>query len=192
MLVRERTFATSTLLALEGARVCGGECVLFQRTNELRPQTYEVLYNLGLALYNLDRLDEAQQAMSSASALSPAEAEPYYRLGLISSAQGDTKAALTHWTKALELRPVFAEVNFMIGEELLKKQLAEKSIPFYEKALEQSQGQLVYFLRLGVANVRGQRYDRAREVFTQGARALSGQCEPLFSARLRGASGRTV
>ena len=39
---------------------------LFQRTNELRPQTYEVLYNLGLALYNLDRLDEAQQAMSSA------------------------------------------------------------------------------------------------------------------------------
>src|SRR4026209_1652235 len=25
---------------------------LFQRTNELRPQTYEVLYNLGLALYN--------------------------------------------------------------------------------------------------------------------------------------------
>src|SRR5262249_42196978 len=34
---------------------------LFQRTNELRPQTYEVLYNLGLALYNLDRLDEAQQ-----------------------------------------------------------------------------------------------------------------------------------
>ena len=42
---------------------------LFQRTNELRPQTYEVLYNLGIALYNLDRLDEAQQTMSSASAL---------------------------------------------------------------------------------------------------------------------------
>src|SRR5262245_47134854 len=39
---------------------------LFQRTNELRPQTYEVMYNLGLALYNLDRLDEAQQALSSA------------------------------------------------------------------------------------------------------------------------------
>ena len=80
---------------------------LFQRTNELRPQTYEVLYNLSLALYNLDRLDEAQQAMSSAAALKPDEADPYYRLGLIASAQGDTKAALTHWTRALELRPVF-------------------------------------------------------------------------------------
>ena len=37
---------------------------------------------------------------------------------------------------------------------------------FTKKALEQSQGQLVYFLRLGVANVRAQRYERAREVFT--------------------------
>ena len=143
------------------------QCDLFQRTNELRPQTYEVLYNLGLALYNLDRLDEAQQAMTSASALSTNEADPYYRLGLIASAQGDSKAALTHWTKALELRPVFPEVNFMLGEELLKNQSAEKSIPFYEKALEQSQGQLVYHLRLGVANIRGQRYERAREVFTK-------------------------
>src|ERR1051325_9671655 len=140
---------------------------LFQRTNELRPQTYEVLYNLRLALYNLDRLDEAQKVMTSASALSPNEADPYYRLGLIASAQGDTKAALRQWARALELRPVFAEANFMIAEELLKNKLAEKSIPFYEKALEQSQGQLVYFLRLGVANVRGQHYDRAREVFTK-------------------------
>ena len=139
---------------------------LFQRTNELRPQTYEVLYNLGLALYNLDRLVEARQSMISAAAIASTDADPYYRLGLISSAQGDTKAALTYWKKALELRPQFAEVNFMIGEELLKTQLPEKSIPFYERALEQSQGQLIYFLRLGVAYVRGQQYTRAREVFT--------------------------
>jgi Flp pilus assembly protein TadD len=140
---------------------------LFQRTNELRPRTYEVLDNLGLALYNLDRLAEAQEALSSASTLASGEADPLYRLGLVASAQNDTKAALTHWSKALELRPVFPEVNFMIGEELLKNRLAEKSIPFYERALEQSKGQLVYYLRLGVANVRGQRYPQAREIFTR-------------------------
>src|SRR6185503_16977967 len=135
---------------------------LFKRTNELRPQTYEVLYNLGIALYNLDRLAEAKEALSAAAAIAPNEPEPYYRLGLVASAQHDTKSALTYWTKALDLRPVFAEANFMIGEELLKKQLVERSIPFYERALEQAQGQLVYFVRLGVANVRGQRYERAR------------------------------
>src|ERR1044071_2636907 len=105
-----------------------------------------MVYNLRVALYHLHCPHRAQKTMSSASALAPAEADPYYRLGLIASAQNDTKAALTYWTKALELRPVFAEANFMIGEELLKKQLAEKAIPFYEKALEQSQQQLVYFL----------------------------------------------
>lgn len=140
---------------------------IFKRTNELRPETYEVLYNLGLGLYNLDRFDEAVQALSSAAAIAPTRADPYYRLGLIASAQGDTKAALIHWTRALELQPLFSEANFMIGEELLKKQLAEQSIPFYELALEQDRTRLVYFLRLGVANVRGQRYERAREVFTQ-------------------------
>ncbi len=77
---------------------------LFQRTNELRPQTYEVLYNLGLALYNLDRLDEAREALTSAALLTPAEADPFYRLGLVASAQGDTKTALMHWAKALDLR----------------------------------------------------------------------------------------
>src|SRR6185369_909461 len=116
---------------------------LFQRTNELRPRTYEVLYNLGLALYNLDRLTEAQEALSSASALAPGEADPLYRLGRVASAQNDTKAALTHWSKALELRPVFPAVNFMIGEELLTTRLAQKSILFYERALAQSKGQLL-------------------------------------------------
>ena len=143
------------------------QCGCFKRTNELRPQTYEVLYNLGLALYNLDRLDEAREALTSAASLAPAEADPFYRLGLVASAQGDTKTALMHWAKALDLRVVFPEANFMIGEELLKNRLAEKSIPFYEQALDQSKGQLVYYLRLGVANVRGQRYERAREIFTR-------------------------
>ena len=38
--------------------------VLFDRTNSLRPGTYEVLYNLGIALYNLDRLDDARKVLA--------------------------------------------------------------------------------------------------------------------------------
>ena len=93
-----------------------------------------------MALYNLDRLDEAVNELSLASTLAPNDADPFYRLGLVASEKRDTKAALTYWTKALDLKPTFPEVNFMIGEELLKNQLFEKSVPFYEHALEQSQG----------------------------------------------------
>jgi Flp pilus assembly protein TadD len=140
---------------------------LFQRTSELRPQTYEVHYNLGMALDNLERLDDAFRELSLASTLAPNEADPFYRLGLVASEKGDTKQALTYWARALDLRPAFPEVNFMIGEELLKNHLIEKAVPFYEHALAQSRGQLVYYLRLGVAHIRAQHYAQAREVFTK-------------------------
>jgi tetratricopeptide (TPR) repeat protein len=173
-------------LSLAEAREYAEAVRLFQRTNELRPHTYEVLYNLGLALYNLDRLAEAEEALSYAATAAPKEADVYYRLGLVASAKGDSTAALANWTAALELRAVFPEANFMIGEELLKNRLAEKSIPFYERALDQSKGQLVYHLRLGVANVRGQRYERAREIFTRALEKFESRLHCESARRARG------
>ena len=137
----------------------------------------------------LDRLREAREALLAASALSPGEADPHYRLGLVASAEGDSKTAVINWTKALELRPVFAEANFMIGEELLKSKLFEKSIPFYERALEQSQGQLIYFLRLGVANLRSKRYDRASQVFTDAIKRFPDNANLYFLLGYAGRAG---
>src|SRR5262249_38731102 len=62
---------------------------LFTRVNELNPHTYEVLYNLGIALYNLDRNDEAARYLAEAADINPAPAETHFRLGLIASAGGD-------------------------------------------------------------------------------------------------------
>jgi Flp pilus assembly protein TadD, contains TPR repeats len=60
----------------------------------LRPNTYEVLYNLGTALYNLNRLDEARQALQQAGTLNPEQPEVFYRLGQIASARGESENAL--------------------------------------------------------------------------------------------------
>jgi len=163
---------------------------LFERTNQLRPNTYEVLYNLGLALYNLDRHAAASVTFTSASALSPNDPLPLYRLGLVASAQGDSKAALGYWFKVIELKPDFAEANFMIGEELLKNRLPERSISFYEHAAWVDQEKLVYQLRLGVANVRAQRYDKAREIFSHALERFPNNANLYFllgySARAEG------
>lgn len=152
-------------LSLAEAREYKRAALLFERTNALRPNTYEVLYNLGVALYNLDQLDDAMQALQTATTLSPNEAEPYYRLGLIVSARGDSKTALTLWLKALELRPAFAEANFMIGEELFKKKAFENSVQYYEQAARQDTTKLLYHVRLGVAHFRSQQYPAARAAF---------------------------
>ena len=49
--------------------------------------TYEVLYNLGIALYNLNRLDEARGVLQRAATLRPEQPEVFYRLGLVASAK---------------------------------------------------------------------------------------------------------
>ena len=54
---------------------------LFARVNELTPHTFEVLYNLGIALYNLDRNDEAAKYLAEAADLDPKPAETHLRLG---------------------------------------------------------------------------------------------------------------
>ena len=45
----------------------------------LRPDTYEVLYNLGIAFYNLDRLDEARAVLQRAATLKSEQPEDFYR-----------------------------------------------------------------------------------------------------------------
>ena len=48
---------------------------IFARVNEKMPRTFEVLYNLGVARYNLDRNDEALLALAEAADINPATAE---------------------------------------------------------------------------------------------------------------------
>ena len=53
------------------------------------PRTYEVLYNLGVSLYNLDRNTEAARVLAEAADINPAPSETHFRLGLIASAGSD-------------------------------------------------------------------------------------------------------
>ena len=66
-------FTLGLALADSGAYERAAE--LFSRTNELRPNTYEVLYNLGVAYFNLDHLDEARKVLQDAATLRPDEAD---------------------------------------------------------------------------------------------------------------------
>src|SRR5262249_35095029 len=62
---------------------------LFARVNELMPHNYEVLYDLGIALYNLDRNTEAARYLAEAADMNPAPPETHFRLALIASALND-------------------------------------------------------------------------------------------------------
>ena len=140
---------------------------IFENVDRQRPNTTDVLYNLGIAYYNLDKLADAQRALLQAVSLSPSQPEFYYRLGLIYSAQKDSDAAVSYWLKAIELKPDYHEPNFLIGEELLKYKKVAGALPFYQKAAELQPERVLYQLRLGVAYFRLQQYTDARRVFEQ-------------------------
>ena len=155
------TLALSTADAGDYQRAAG----LFKRTDSLRPRTYEVLYNLGIALYNLDRLDEAREALQQAATLGPEQPEVFYRLGLVASAKGESENALGLMQRAVTLRPVYPEAHFMIAEELVKNDRVSRAIPFYERAIKDTPDEAIYQIRLGIAPFRDRHYAKAEATF---------------------------
>jgi len=137
---------------------------LFEKVNERVPGKFEVLYNLGVAYYNLNQLDKSRTLLQAALNLNPNTAEVFYRLGLIALARNENENAVGLWLKAIELNPNFHEANFLIAEELFKRQAYVGAQPFYEKAALGQPENLLYQIRLVVTYIRLQQYDKARAV----------------------------
>jgi tetratricopeptide (TPR) repeat protein len=142
---------------------------LFDRTNVLRPNTGEVLYNHGVALFNLDRLKEAAQSLEAAAALMPADPGPPYRLGLIASAEGNSALALGYWHRVIGLRANHADAYFLMAEELSKNERLVSAVEYYDNAIKQDPSKLLYYIRLGANYFRRRRYAQAREVYERAA-----------------------
>ncbi|HEY9230855.1 MAG TPA: tetratricopeptide repeat protein, partial [Blastocatellia bacterium] len=87
---------------------------VFKRVNQALPHTFEVLYNLGIALYNLDHNDEAAGFLAEAADLNPAPAETHFRLGLIASARNDHANAAEEFKHALDREANNANYHYML------------------------------------------------------------------------------
>ncbi|MGH9970352.1 MAG: tetratricopeptide repeat protein [Pyrinomonadaceae bacterium] len=145
-------FALATVLAQNkqyerAARV-------FARVNELVPNTYEILYNLGVALYNLDRNDEAARYLAEAADLNPAPAETHFRLGLIASARNDYTNAVEEFKHAVERQPKESNYHYMLGREYYRAGFLDGAINEFTRAIEIEPKHAVYVLARADANYR--------------------------------------
>ncbi|HST23063.1 MAG TPA: tetratricopeptide repeat protein [Blastocatellia bacterium] len=127
---------------------------LFARVNELQPRTYEVLYNLGIALYNLDRNDEAARYLAEATDLNPSPAETHFRLGLIASARSDYANAVEEFKHAIEREPNNANYHYLLGREYFRVGFWEGAINEYSQAIERVPNNTAYVLARADANYR--------------------------------------
>ena len=81
------------------------EC--FKRIININSQHYRAYYNLGIAYYNLELLDEALLAYDEALKIKPDYEYVYYNKGLIYEMMEMFDEALELYKKALEINPKF-------------------------------------------------------------------------------------
>jgi tetratricopeptide (TPR) repeat protein len=122
----------------------------------LSPRLMEAITenNLGTALQERQRLDEAIGHHQRAIALVPDYAPAYNNLGTALRASGRLDEAIASYRKAIELQPDFSGAEFNLANALLAKGDSGASVAQYQQALEQSPQSVEAHNNLGIALAR--------------------------------------
>ncbi|UCH22470.1 MAG: tetratricopeptide repeat protein [Deltaproteobacteria bacterium] len=91
--------------------------------------------NLGKALANRDRLDEAINHYSIAVRIKPDYAKIHYNLGNAFAKKGKTQEAIERYNHALELKSKFPEVHNNLASVLAKQDKIDQAIAHFSEAL---------------------------------------------------------
>jgi hypothetical protein len=94
---------------------------MFRQALELRPDSREAQYNLGVALRDLSRWDEAQQCFTNILAVEPRAAMCHNNLGHIALRRHDAHAAEQHFRQAIEDHFQLAIAHLNLGQLLLQQ-----------------------------------------------------------------------
>jgi protein O-mannosyl-transferase len=109
---------------------------LYTATLTKNPGCWMAHYNLGIALNNMGKTDEAIAHYQQAIELRPNYAEAHYNLGRLLAQKGQLDDALTHYKKALEINPADAEAWNNLGVTLFGIGRVDDAIAHYQHALE--------------------------------------------------------
>ena len=114
--------------------------------NRARPYS-----NLGFALSQKERFDEALPNFLKALELDPDLAQAHYNLGYVLDQQGQTEAAVQHYRKAIQLIPEFARSYNNLGLALMKLDKINEAVENYHKAIQLNPNFAYAYNNLGLA-----------------------------------------
>ncbi|MHA1293063.1 MAG: tetratricopeptide repeat protein [Promethearchaeota archaeon] len=109
----------------------------FQRIVEIDPKNYRAWYNLGIAYFNLNKINEALKAYNKAIDIKPDYEHCYYNIGLIYEAKNNLKLALKYYNKSLSIKPNFpyarqAKKSIEEQLELLENEKSKPNLKDFE------------------------------------------------------------
>lgn len=129
-----------------------GEAIGFSRAAlALRPQSPGVHLNLGNALFNTGKYDEAMACFREAIRLQPDYAEAHSNLGQVLGQLGKLAEAEVALRKAIELRPSNANSHYGLGLVLHKRGSFAEAVAAYAKAIELKPDYANAHLNMGIS-----------------------------------------
>ncbi|MFL6590360.1 MAG: tetratricopeptide repeat protein [Chthoniobacterales bacterium] len=135
------------------------------------PQSWMAHNNLGIALVQSGRIEEAFEHYHKALEINPEYAEAYYNLGNALLRAQRVDEAITDYKKALELEPRISAAHGNLAAIFLRRGELDEAIARFEKALELDSGNATYHRLLADALRRASREQEA-ELHLQKAAEL--------------------
>jgi tetratricopeptide (TPR) repeat protein len=93
-------------------------------------------FNLGVALGQKGRVEEAIAQYQEALQIAPHDAEAHNNLGMALFQKGNVDEAITHLQKAAQIQPGLAKAHYNLGVALCQKGRVEEAIVEYQNALQ--------------------------------------------------------
>jgi tetratricopeptide (TPR) repeat protein len=153
---------------------------LWTHATDSTPGNYIAEFNLGVALAENGRMDEAVTHYQKALEIKPNYAAAHNNIGIIQAGRGRFDEAMAHYRKALEVKPDSSEVHHNLGLSLSRRGEMEEAIVHFRKALEINPDYTEAHINLGVALAgKGEaveaitHYRRALEIKPNDANALN-------------------
>ena len=109
---------------------------LWRDTIDRNPGSWIAHANLGAALLETGRTDEAIAHFRKAAVIEPGDLETHNNLGIALRREGRMDEAIAEYGIALGIRPDDLDTNFNMGNALLQAGRVEEAMARYEKALE--------------------------------------------------------
>ena len=134
------------------------------------PAAWAAQYNLGLALWQAGKLDDAIRHYRQALRLKPDYDEAHNNLGLALAAAGRPDEAMAEYRETVRLRPGNAEAHVNLGAALVRLGQPEQAIDHFREAVRLKPGLAIAHFNLASALQKSGRTAEAAVQYAEGLR----------------------
>ncbi len=159
-----------TFLTIHRNRDYTSELTIWQDTVDRRPGNARAHNNLGLALQQAGKIEEAIAHFEQALRLTPDDSEVHSNLGNALMAAGRIPEAIAHYEQALRINPDLAEAHYNLGMALARTGKIAEAIAHYEQTLRLNPDLAEAHYKLALALAQAGRMEEAIAHFEQALR----------------------